>query len=246
MANGSATAEAPPPPMAKRDPVSHTLTCKTDQSVKQVTVSIRDATVFLVGGAGDQERYYVDGPNHNVDYVRDMVDADIEALEIQKSCTTLPLGYNSFMSEEDLERNVIRKIPSCNTAIYIIGHSLGGWNGAHLSAVLTERGFKIKILVTLDPVGHGKIVYGISKIYRQVPKPKAQYWVNIRAAAVDWNLSDLVADFGEQWEISEGPNVMGRLDINHADANSMYAHALPGGKSARQIVAESIFKWIKG
>lgn len=109
MANGSATAEAPPPPMAKRDPVSHTLTCKTDQSVKQVTVSVRDAMVFLVGGAGDQERYYVDGPNHNVDYVRDMVDADIEALEIQKSCTTLPLGYNSFMSEEDLERNVIRK-----------------------------------------------------------------------------------------------------------------------------------------
>ena len=110
MANGSATAEAPPPPMAKRDPVSHTLTCKTDQSVKQVTVSVRDAMVFLVGGAGDQERYYVDGPNHNVDYVRDMVDADIEALEIQKSCTTLPLGYNSFMSEEDLERNVIRDL----------------------------------------------------------------------------------------------------------------------------------------
>ena len=245
MAEGSATADTPEVPVARRNPVTHTLTCKTDQSVKQASVKLRDVMVFLVGGAGDQERYYVDGPNHNVDYVRDMVDADIEALEIKKYCTTLPLGYNAFMSEEDLENNVIGKISNCNTAVYIIGHSLGGWNGAHLSAVLSDRGFKVKMLVTLDPVGHGKIVYGISKIYRQVPQPKAEYWVNIRAAAVDWNLSDVVADFGEQWEISARPNVMGRLDINHADANFMYARPLPGGKSARQILRESILKWTK-
>lgn len=246
MADGIATADAPAAPVAKKEPVTHTLTCKTDQSVKQVAVAMRDVMVFLVGGAGDQERYYVDGPNHNVDYVRKMVDADIEALEIKEFCTTLPLGYNAFMSEEDLEKNVIRKISNCNTAVYIVGHSLGGWNGAHLSAVLTDRGFKVKMLITLDPVGHGKIVYGISKIYRQIPKPKAEFWVNIRAAAVDWNVSDLVADFGEQWEVTEGPNVMGRLDINHADANFMFARALPGGKSARQILRESILKRTKG
>jgi len=80
---------------------------------------------------------------------------------------------------------------------------------------------------------------------KREPKPKAEYWVNIRAAAVDWNFSDLVADFGEQWEITQGPNVMGRVDINHADANLMFMQVLPTGKSARQIFNESILSYFR-
>lgn len=47
MADGIATADAPAAPVAKKEPVTHTLTCKTDQSVKQVAVAMRDVMVFF-------------------------------------------------------------------------------------------------------------------------------------------------------------------------------------------------------
>lgn len=242
MAGENATVEAP---LAKREVKTHTLTCKTDQSVKQVSVGLRDLVIFFIGGAGDQESYYLTGPNNNIDYVRKLTIADAKKLNVINRCPSWALSYNAFINDDDLEKNVISRIPNCSTAIYIVGHSLGGWNGAHLSSVLTDRGFKVKMLMTLDPVGEGKIVYGISNIYRREPKPKAEYWVNIRAAAVDWNFSDLVADFGEQWEVTQGPNVMGRVDINHADANLMFMQVLPTGKSARQIFNESILSYFR-
>ncbi|MHC8406377.1 hypothetical protein [Pseudomonas sp. TMB3-21] len=102
------------------------------------------------------------------------------------------------------------------------------------------------MLLTIDPVGEGAIVWGISNIYRLQPKPKAQYWVNIRAAPLKPNASDGVAEFGEQWEITTGPNVMGRVDVNHADANIMYLRPLNNGKTARQILNESILNLFRG
>jgi len=232
--------------LPKREVKTHTLTCKTDQSVKPVPVALRDLVIFFIGGAGDQESYYGTGPNNNIDYVRKITIDDATQLNILKRCPSWPLSYNAFISDEDLEKNVLSRIPNCSTAIYIVGHSLGGgWNGAHLSSVLTDKGFKVKKLMTLDPVGEGKIVYGISNIYRREPKPKADYCLNIRAAAVDWNVSDLVADFGEQWEVTQGPNVMGRVDVNHADADRMFLQILPGGKSARQIFYESILIYFR-
>ncbi|MGH8331171.1 MAG: hypothetical protein ACRER3_14180 [Pseudomonas fluorescens] len=95
-------------------------------------------------------------------------------------------------------------------------------------------------------MGEGKIVYGISNIYRLTPKPKAEFWINVRAAKIkDRNVSDFVADFGEQWEITSGPNVSGKVDVNHADANIMFAKTLDGGKSARQLLAESILSYFR-
>lgn len=230
----------------KREVKTHTLTCKTDNSVKQVPIALRDIVIFFIGGAGDQESYYGNGPNNNIDAVRKITVDDARQLEILARCPSWALGYNAFVSDESLEKNVLSRIPNCSTAIYIVGHSLGGWNGAHLSSVLTDKGFAVRMLITLDPVGEGRIVYGISNIYRRQPKPKADYWINIRAAAVDWNVSDLVADFGEQWEVVEGPNVMGRVDVNHADADRMFLKPLPGGKSARQIFNESILSYFRG
>lgn len=56
--------------LPKREVKTHTLTCKTDQSIKQVPVTLRDLVIFFIGGAGDQESYYGTGPNNNIDYVR--------------------------------------------------------------------------------------------------------------------------------------------------------------------------------
>ncbi|MFD2884524.1 hypothetical protein ACFS4T_25900 [Pseudomonas lini] len=63
---------------------THTLTCKTDQSVKQVSVSLRNFVVFFIGGAGDQESYYLSGPNNNVDDVREIFIRDAKQLKFPK------------------------------------------------------------------------------------------------------------------------------------------------------------------
>ncbi|WP_236645573.1 alpha/beta hydrolase [Pseudomonas sp. Ant30-3] len=234
-------------PHTKREARTHTLTCKTDQSNKQVAIALRDFVVFFIGGAGDQQSYYFSGPNNNVDDIRQIFMDDARVLKFPVGkFESWPLSYNDFVSEKDLNEKVLRKIPGCSTAVYIIGHSLGAWNGAHLSAVLTDKGYTVRMLLTIDPVGEGAIVWGISNIYRLQPKPKAKYWVNIRAAPLKPNASDGVAEFGEQWEITTGPDVMGRVDVNHADANIMYLRPLNNGKTARQILNESILNLFRG
>jgi pimeloyl-ACP methyl ester carboxylesterase len=232
--------------LPKREAAEHALTDPNDKCIKSVPITLKKIFIFFIGGAGDQESYYMSGPNWNVSYVRDDVLADAETLKYLCRCPVRVMAYNKFITDEDLAKNVLSEIPDTSTAVYIVGHSLGGWNGAHLSSVLTDKGYNIRMLITLDPVGEGKIVYGISNIYRLTPKPKAEFWINVRAAKIkDRNISDFVADFGEQWEITSGPNVSGKVDVNHADANIIFAKPLDGGKSARQLLAESILSYFR-
>lgn len=227
--------------------VTHDLTCKTDGKVKQATVSPKKIVLFFVGGAGDKESYYLTGPNNNVDEARKIF---VKNMDAEGLCADLydahHIGYNDFVSNEGLKSSVLEKIADLTTPVYIIGHSLGGWNGAHLSMVLAEKGYRIPVLVTLDPVGKGNVVWSISNIYQNEPKPKADYWVNVRADAKDWNFSDLVADFGEQWDMTSGPSMNGRVDVNHADAWAIYIAALETGKSARDVLMESVVLHFKG
>ncbi|MCC6076693.1 hypothetical protein ACFPTX_03070 [Pseudomonas sp. GCM10022188] len=44
------------------------------------------------------------------------------------------------------------------TSIYMVGHSLGAWSGAHLSQRFSEWGNRVQMLVTLGPVGSGLLV----------------------------------------------------------------------------------------
>mgnify|MGYP003610636447 FL=1 len=101
------------------------------------------------------------------------------------------------------------------TPIFIIGHSLGGWNGAHLSQILTNAGYKVKMLITLDLVGEGFLVYVGSNIYPRKPKPKSDFWINLKAVPTKPDQSDGVADFGERWNVTQGPNINNEADLNH-------------------------------
>lgn len=226
--------------------VAHDLTCKTDETVKQATVTPKRIVLFFVGGAGDKESYYGTGPNNNVADALKIFNRDMEARKLGGTYDAHHIGYNYFTNNEGLKTNVLEKIADATTPVYIIGHSLGGWNGAHLSAVLSERGYRIPALVTLDPVGEGSIVWGISSLYRQEPKPVAEYWVNVRADAKNWNFSDLVADFGEQWDMKSGPNMNGRVDVNHADAGLIYTADLGNGLSARDLLMAVVRKHFTG
>ncbi len=227
--------------------VIHDLTSKTDETVKQATVTPKKIVLFFVGGAGDKESYYGTGPNNNVAealkiFVKNMETEGLGA----DTYNAHHIGYTAFITEEGLNTNVLENIPDLTTPVYIIGHSLGGWNGAHLSKVLSDKGYRIPVLVTLDPVGEGRIVWSISNIYQNEPTPKAEYWVNVRADAKDWNISDLVADFGEQWDMVSGPNMNGRVDVNHADAWAIYIAPLGSGMSARDVLMESVVLHFKG
>lgn len=73
------------------------------------------------------------------------------------------------------------------TQVFIVGHSLGAWNGAHLSHLLAAHGISCRYLITLDPVGYGNHDFPLAghlirlaKIYPLVPVPVCANWINIR------------------------------------------------------------------
>lgn len=73
------------------------------------------------------------------------------------------------------------------TQVFIVGHSLGAWNGAHLTHLLAAHGIRCRFLVTLDPVGYGnhdvRVVSHLmrqAQIYSYEPIPITENWINIR------------------------------------------------------------------
>lgn len=63
------------------------------------------------------------------------------------------MGYDEIYPENDIKRYVLPYCKTTSIPIYIIGHSFGGvWNAAHLSKRLASMGYKINMLITLDPV----------------------------------------------------------------------------------------------
>lgn len=126
------------------------------------------------------------------------LDAELGALKLKDFQSDHHLGYYRIYRDERIKEYVVPILKDKSTPIIIIGHSLGGWNGAQLSYWLNEAGYNVEMLVTLDPVGRGDWVGFTSDIYVRTPQVATKFWINIRAEAVDLDPSDRVADFGEQ------------------------------------------------
>lgn len=220
----------------------HTLTDKKDVSEKTVPIESTKAIVFFVGGAGDKEQYYFSGPFKNILEAKSRFDSQLKCLKSEGKYVSEWLGYNDVRGKSDIQRNVLNIIPYKSCPVYIVGHSLGGWNGAHLTAIMTEWGYKIKMLVTLDPVGEGTLVWLGSDIYMNRPVPTAEQWINVKATPSLPDQSDEVADFGEKWIIASGPVVNVDMDTNHANAPMLFHRAIVGDQSAADMVHESIMK----
>ncbi|MFJ7315635.1 alpha/beta hydrolase [Pseudomonas sp. NPDC098747] len=220
----------------------HALTDKKDVSVKAVPVESTKAVVVFIGGAGDKERYYFSGPYRNIQLARLGFDKRTEALRDEGKYKSEWLGYNEVRGKQDIQRHVLSLIPYKSCPIYIVGHSLGAWNGAHLSKQMSEWGYRIQMLITLDPVGEGALVWVGSDIYRKRPEPAAAEWINIKAMPIQRDSSDGVADFGEKWLISCGPSINVDVNTSHADALGLFTTPIAGSKSASDLLLESIMK----
>ncbi|QIQ22239.1 hypothetical protein [Zophobihabitans entericus] len=150
-----------------------------------------------------------------------------------------------------------------NTHVYIVGHSLGGWNSAHLSHIFASYDITTDYLVTLDPVGTGNhetlpALRGnfikMAQIYRQTPDPVAEHWLNVRGFYIQvakkqlsQSFEDWVAWAGGQWLIEQSyPQVKWQLnentDISHRSAGELFNYQTSEGLSASDMLVAAILK----
>ncbi|WP_373767728.1 hydrolase [Glaesserella sp.] len=200
-----------------------------------------NAHIFFIGGAADQEPYYLIGPLRHINLARQKF-----LLSLQKEFGSTErifihtYGYNRIYRPEDIEKNVIAKLKPTDY-IYLIGHSLGGWNAAHLSRILRDNGFRVRILVTLDPVGEGTLVWLGSNIHRHPQsEPHADFWINIRAEIKRLTISDVVARAGQQWTIKQGPDLNEVIYTAHANALHLFRQKLSTGLSAMDYILQNL------
>jgi pimeloyl-ACP methyl ester carboxylesterase len=221
------------------------LTPAANAEPKTVEVESFRTVVFFIGGAGDKELYYFAGPYRNIFYAKESFDRRVKGADKGGTYISHYLGYNEARDSSDIQNFIASKIPDKVTPVYIVGHSLGGWNGAHLSNILHSNGYQVEMLVTLDPVGEGALVWLGSDIYYSKPEPKSGFWINVRANPRVPDSSDSVAEFGERWSISSGPDVNHVMDINHYNARDMFCKPMAEGLSAEDYMFESVVSYMR-
>ena len=129
-----------------------------------------------------------------------------------------------------------------NAKINIVGHSLGGWQAAHLAQQLEEwRCGSVGVVTTLDPVGIRYSYNLAGSINFKTPNPKYKTWVNIRAEAKDTSINDVIANLGGQWNPSSlNPTYNYTLEVDHAYAYTMFTTKIPNRNlSPRDLINRS-------
>ena len=199
--------------------------------------------VIFVGGAADKSSYGLFfGPYYNIKPVFDAVG---EKFGGDRCYESIYVGFEEIFGDRRISKNISSHITGSDVNksdvdIYIVGHSLGGWNGAHLSRILTDMGFHVRMLITIDPAGKGRFVYAVSSIYRKKPEPKADRWINITSTSFS-NFYDMVAALGGRWR-PRSADVDHITGLSHEDAGGMFTQAIPaaGGRSAFEILINDI------
>lgn len=220
--------------------MTHTLTAANNTTLKVVPVTAAKPVIFFIGGAADQEPYYFQGAFHNIEHAAADLLPFLDKRFGADAYVSRTIGYNASRGHSDIQKNVKAFIPKKSSPVYIVGHSLGGWNGAHLSTILADDGYNVEMLVTLDPVGEGFWVWVGSDIYMSKPNPIAKTWINIRANSQHPDGSDGVASFGKRWTVVSGPAINAVVDLHHAMAGSIFMAPIQGGRCARDIMYDSL------
>lgn len=153
------------------------------------------------------------------------------------------LGYYELYPQNRIIK--ILEALDADVSIYIIGHSLGGWNSVHLSSVLASRGFQVKLLVTLDPVSGSLGLNKLADIYTTQPKDVgAKEWINVFSDAESYGVDDFIADVGSQWGLKDmrnfrTPDIYITSRHSHGQAFQMLTERYKG-KTIWDIIITSI------
>lgn len=200
-------------------------------------------TIFI-GGAGDHERFWHVFPNHGA--VKDYAQIDFNSiltghfqtkLNVNKSrADRLAIfnikyyGYNEIDAAYDAAIRGLKNFPTLK--INVVGHSLGGWQAAHLAQRLNE--FKcdtVANLITLDPVGEIYSWNPAGSIKFRSPNTTGSTWTNIRAESSSmypgWN--NIVANAGGQWNPSNSglsPTYNYQIEADHLAIRKMMKHKI--------------------
>ncbi|WP_241010258.1 PAAR domain-containing protein [Aggregatibacter actinomycetemcomitans] len=219
---------------------------KDKNSFTEYTVPEEKADIIFIGGAGDQEPYYIGKRTRVIEEAQRYLFERVSGSQMYYVINSHVIGYNHAYYNERI-KELESKLNRTNL-IYIIGHSLGGWNGAHLATILANKGYSIKMLITLDPVGTTTLVSTISGIYWDPETaPKAEKWINIRAETEQFHMSNIIANIGGQWDIEKGPMINETVDVIHADAGGIFATKLSTGLSALDYLLNDLgesFSWL--
>lgn len=139
-------------------------------------------------------------------------------------------GYNQIDRAYDNAIRFLKLFPTAN--VNIVGHSLGGWQAAHLAQRLNE--FKcnsVANLITLDPVGTIYSWNPAGSIKFKGPKTTGPNWINIRAESSSfypgWN--NIVANSGGQWNPSSSglnPTYNYQIEADHIAIRKMMNHKI--------------------
>ncbi|WP_262404470.1 alpha/beta hydrolase family protein [Aggregatibacter actinomycetemcomitans] len=213
---------------------------KDKNSFTEYTVPEEKADIIFIGGAGDQEPYYGIGPTHVITILENSFLGSLDSYNLLSKVNDYSISYSQSYGEENIKK-LENKLSKSNF-IYIIGHSLGAWNAAHLATIFTNKGYTVKMLVTLDPVGTGVVVGSISGIYwKPEAMPKAEKWINIRAESDKFfDMSDIIANVGGQWDIESGPMVNETVNTTHANTIAIFNTPLSTGLSALDYVIQDL------
>lgn len=204
-------------------------------------VSSPSFVAFFIGGAGDKRHYCGYGPTRLVrraalaPFCRRMEGYPSLAPRIEY------LGYEEIHGEGNVDAKVLPCLCDTKIPVYIIGHSFGGWNAAHLCRRLADGGCNVRMLVTLDPVGGGLVSrIGHGLYARPEVAPHAAFWVNVSCRPQGGNVSDVVASLGRRWYPQAGPDVYYESPRSHADVQAMFTEAVWQGRSALDMLEADI------
>lgn len=211
------------------------------EKVCQKTQVKKKVIVFFIGGAGDKKSFMGFGPTFIMERVQSLFKSKIKTLE-NIDCETVYLGYDELYPENDIKRYVLPYCEATSIPIYIIGHSFGGWNAAHLSKRLASMGYKINMLITLDPVSGSSGVDYFADLYFESPIPvKAMFWINISTYPKKFGIDDAIAHIGVQWKPwIHAPNIYHKTEESHGSAWKMFIENIFNGKSAFDLLIEDI------
>lgn len=211
------------------------------EKVCQQTLVKKKVIVFFIGGAGDKKSFLGFGPTNIMESVQSLFKSKIKKIE-NIDCETVYLGYDEIYPENDIKRYVLPYCKTTSIPIYIIGHSFGGWNAAHLSKRLASMGYKINMLITLDPVSGSSGVDYFADLYFESPIPvKAAFWINISAYPKRFAIDDAIAHIGVQWKPwVHAPNIYHKTEESHGSAWNMFIENIYNGKSAFDLLIEDI------